>query len=777
MSSLKFKSDAAGGFTLSCNAFHLKSACKMPVIDKIRPEELKFSRPTAKSGTAGNSKGEVFASSAKSPLFSLERQFFISNDKKIFAAKLAIENTGPDSFKLSSLSPALVKGNNLKVADAALDKWKILRMSRHKNDVPGVYRPSVIDWDFIDAEFSSAGVKAGMGVADAGKKSTNELRIISEPCISIRRDGRNVPGLFIGVLGQTRHLSSISVKTAVDRKNLDELETICEFDNILVEKGDRRETHWIVFMQADDEMEALKSFADMLASEMKFKPSTRKKPNFFCSWQFYGEDLREADVKENLKSLKQNKIPIDAFLLDNGWMDNWGSYETNLKRFPHGMEYIADMIRKSGFEAGIWTCPFVVERTSPVVKQIPGLFARDSKGEMFPFACGREAYVVDPTSPYAEEYLTKLYTKLVKWGFTYHKLDFLRALIVEADKKSDIVFHDPKCTRAEAYRRGMTIIRKALKDCYLIACGGIYEGSIGLCDANRAGADVYGGWFAPERDPLKRKDEFRVKLTSHLRRIKQNVFRNYMNKFWHSDPDALMLRRRTEPFRGDMVHYKLSEGHFTDEEAFTCVVNHYLGGGLSCFSDRIEELPKDRMRMLRHVSPQIAPPAKVIDTDASECPSLFFTELSPASRTLGTIRTIAAGNWEDFPVKKRIYLKEFPLGGKGRRYSLYEFRTRKFLGIKKSSDILEIEIPPHGMRLIRLAEFTGKPVILGTDMHLSGGGCELADVKIKKDSIQGKTVSRWNFPVSIKALFPSNGKYMISEVTVKPGRSFKISCN
>ncbi len=766
----------AGNFTVSCSAFRLETEIKVPVISPDSREKLIFSRRSSKAGTVGGIKGKITSSIAKTGRYSLERQCFISSDRKLFATRLAIINTGKEPFRLSSLSPVLVKGNNLKIAGAGIDKWRILRMSRHKNDVPGVYRPSVIDWDFVDAEFSSAGVKAGMGVADAGKKSNNELRIISEPLISIRKSRAADHGMFIAILGQTRHLSSIAVKTTECRKKLDELEAICEFDNILVEKGDRRETHWVMIRHVDDDMSTMKSFAEMLAAEMKFSPEEKKKPNFFCSWQFYGEDLREKDVLENLKVLKKEKIPIDAFLLDNGWMDNWGSYETNFKRFPHGMKFIAKKIRAAGFEAGIWTCPFVVEENSPVVKKMPGLFAKDSKGNLFPFACGRKAYVVDPTSPYAEKYLTGLYKKLVSWGFTYHKLDFLRALIVEADKKSDIVFHDPKCTRAEAYRRGMTIIRKALKGCYLIACGGIYEGSIGLCDANRAGADVYGGWFAPEKDPEKRKDEFRVKLTSHLRRIKQNVFRNYMNRFWHTDPDALMLRRRTEPFRGDMLHYKLSEGHFTDEEAFTCVVNHYLGGGLTCFSDRMEELPKDRLALLRHVSPQIAPPAKVIDVDSSECPTVFYTELAPDCRTLGTIRTIAVGNWTDTVVKRKISLKDIPLGGK-KTFALYEFRTKEFLGLRKSTESFEIKVPAHGMRLIRLSEYSKKPVILGTDMHLSGGGCELADLKIGKESIGGRTVSRWNYPIIIKALFTVKGKLKVSEITVKPGHSFKITSN
>ena len=119
-----------------------------------------------------------------------------------------------------------------------------------------------------------------------------------------------------------------------------------------------------------------------------------------------------------------------------------------------------------------------------------------------------------------------------------------------------------------------------------------------------------------------------------------------------------MLRRRTEPFRIHQVekHNWLSDGQFTDEEAFSLVTKQYLTGGNTNMTDRLAELPEDRRALLRHIMPAFAPPARILDLDRPNCPTLALTSVEPSCETLGAWRTLSVSNWDDAPVTRNISL-------------------------------------------------------------------------------------------------------------------------
>jgi len=130
--------------------------------------------------------------------------------------------------------------------------------------------------------------------------------------------------------------------------------------------------------------------------------------------------------------------------------------------------------------------------------------------------------------------------------------------------------------------------------------------------------------------------------------------------------------------------------------------------------------------------------------------------------------TLAVCNWDDEPALRTLTLERAELPGGG-KYAVFEFHDRKFLGIKSVGDPIELEIPTHGTRVLRIAPWTGKPMVIGTDLHLSGGGCELSQVRFDGDALLGRIVTPWDCPVTVYAAFPDGQQVRVVSTTVEPG--------
>ena len=696
--------------------------------------------------------GKIYTEQASTEQFNVYRDMFVSDDGKMTATRIKLENSASPTFQLEQIIPlSIIDNGDFIAAEADFIAWHILRSARNKNDTPGGFRPGINDSDFENAIFNSGEIPAGMGVSDddLNKHSNTDMLVVSEPSIYIKNQhNMALPGLFLGVLGQHKHLSQLVL---VGGKNLQRFEVICEFDAVEVAQGEIRETHWVLFKEEADYNLAIGDFNKMLSEYYNFTKTKQPVPALYCTWYFYGPNFTEADLDENLNELQKNKIPFDVFLLDDGWSDLFGSWQAG-ECFPSGMAKAAEKIKHAGYKPGIWTCPFVVMADAPIVKEHPELIAKDRQGNPYPFPYqGAACYTVDPTSPYAPTYFNDLYQRLRNWGFTVHKFDFLRSLLTT----DQIVFHDKKFNRAQAYRLGMELVRKAIgSESYILACGGLFEASIGLVDGMRIGTDTRGFWRQPE----------------YLNTCKQNIMRSNTNVFWHTDPDAAMLRLRAEPFRGDESALGLiSLGSHTDEEAFTMIVNQYIGGGMMCFSERFAELQPARRDMFRHVIPACFPDSKILDMFNPGCPTSFLSHIKPICAALDAWWNLALINWRQETATRQIKLADLNLPT-SESYVIFEFKEQKLLGVFTLEDTIELEIPEHGTRVLRITPWDKKtPIIIGTDMHLTGGGVEITQAIIDKTSISGTIQTAWHYPTRITAIFPDGDQPSVKTTEVLEG--------
>jgi Glycosyl hydrolases family 31 TIM-barrel domain len=679
-----------------------------------------------------------------------------------YSVSLSFINNSPDAVCLETMTALDMKDFVDSVLPDISD-MQVFRLSRQKNDIPGIFSPAKQDASMEDALFSSAEIKAGGGIGweDFGSDKELPRQFEADPAM-IFMDSDNGMALLVGFTGQTRHLNRISLVSNDARDQIIELQATALFDGVTVAPGESRESHELLLLYGTDLQDLLEQYAGIIAEKHGFdQPDSQKKLSVFCTWYFYGADFHEGDLDENLAALKQNKVPFDVFQIDHCWMENFGDFEPNLERFPNGMKSVAKKLRDAGFIPGIWTCPFVMEQQSEVAKKYPDIILRDRDGNPCLFNCqAGPCYTLDPFAPNAEKYIIELFQRLRSWGYDYHKLDFLRAVFIH----DNAVYCDPSKNRAEAYRKALELVRQGLgDDAILVTCGGLFEGSVGLSDINRSGADVQGHW--------KHGDK---RLASYTIRIKQILARNFYNRFWHCDPDALQLRRRTESFRGNEKKKHLAMGLLNDEEAFSTVVYQFINGGIACASEKLMDIDEDRRLMYKYVMPQYAGPAQWLDWQGY-LPEEMVTNFDNPDNGLDPYKVLTIANWSDDPVVKTVKLSDVPQLNNSTT-AVFEFKEQKFYGLCGADDAIKVELPPHSCRVFRLSKWSGeKVVLLGTDLNLAMG-MELDKVRCRKDFIAGSSNTPWDLPFTVTVAFPAaNGECVVRKAQMSTQqKNFKL---
>lgn len=767
---ISIEPESNGGYAFSCERFHLRADS---ISVKISGENLNVFnfRPLEKYAyNLGGANGTVTADVSRNDKVEIKRELFVADDNRMSALRFIVKNIGQEKISLDSLNPIEVNDEkSFTVAGAKMEKWKTLRYPFHKSDIPSYFKPTVVNKDFEDAVFSCIHAVPGQGVVY--NSCNSESRTISSGPILIIRDAEreDMPGLMLCATGIEKHFFEMYLTTTEDRANLNAFKIKCDFDGITLEPGKSADMHWLLIATGNTESELLKIYTETVSEIYNLEPVPLQPPTVYCSWYFYTLNFNEQYLLEELAAITERNVPIDVFQIDDGWMDSYGMFEPDPVKFPNGMKAAADQIKKHGMRPGIWACPFVVEVDSPILKKYPDLMQRDAGGNPIIYDTSlNNCYVLDPTVPSAIEYLRELLTKLKSWGYTYFKLDWLRA-IYEFDS---VRFRDPSVNRARAYSIAMKAIREILgPDCYICACGGLSDpGNFGTINALRTCKDVRGIWRGPEE----------IGKSGALVHIKQNILRNYINRFYHSDPDGTQIRIREKRFfenERKCVGVYQSEGHYTDEEAFTIVAQQHICGGMVMISERFPELQETRLDLLKAIAPSCGVnPAEILDFDNPDCPSIFLSKVKPKCSELGEWWLLSVSNWEDDTQAKTVALEHEMIPAEAKRFAVFEFYSQRFMGVFNYKDTIELSVPAHGTRSLRIIPWDGEsPNVLGTNSHITGGGYEITEFKREKNEVSGRVSTPWRCPVTITVGFPDADGVKIVKRTIDHNERFSIN--
>ncbi len=299
----------------------------------------------------------------------------------------------------------------------------------------------------------------------------------------------------------------------------------------------------LLLFDGDDVEDSLRRWSRLVAAASPLPPRTPPRITGWCSWYNHYAMIDEATIRRELASCVSfrdtHRVPLDVFLIDDGFTPEMGDWLETKPQFPRGMKPLLAEIVDAGFTPGLWIAPFIAGNRSKLFATHPDWMAQDASGgpllamhfygEFRWHKRSEEYYVLDITHPDAAAYIGHVFRTWARdWGARYFKTDFMYYPMEHGPDTA--VWHEKGLSRVAIWRRMATIIRENIGDALWLGCGCPLWASIGYVDAVRIGRDVGVVWKGEYSNEMMRNDLSTRSPASGV--------------LWQADPDCLLLRER-----------------------------------------------------------------------------------------------------------------------------------------------------------------------------------------------------------------------------------------
>lgn len=326
----------------------------------------------------------------------------------------------------------------------------------------------------------------------------------------------------------------------------------------------------------------LEEFGVNLGKKYKVKPFEEEVPTGWCSWYYYYTNISEAIILSNLYEIKNRKLPFEFFQIDDGYQHEIGDWTVVNDKFPRGVRFLAEEIKKQDLKPGIWLAPFLVRKKSSFFTLYPEAVLKDAKGDPVPAIWNPlwgfdYTYTLDVTHPKAIDFLENLFKTFTRdYGYNYLKLDFLFSASLPG------LPYNKRLTPSERYRQALELIRKVVgKNTFLLGCGAPLIPSIGIFDGMRIGCDVTPFWY-PE---IKRRLLSDKHALSTEKGLINTITRSFMHRnWWLNDPDCLIVRKE--------------KNKMNPAQTILMATVMAMSGGILLVSDNLVTIEQDRIEIL-----------------------------------------------------------------------------------------------------------------------------------------------------------------------------------
>ena len=461
-------------------------------------------------------------------------------------------------------------------------------------------------------------------------------------------------------------------------------------------------------------------------------------PSGWCTWYYYYNRINEAEVRRNTDWIAEHLKDFGAQVvqIDDGWQGaggrdggrDWTS--VNPQRFPGGMARLAGYIKSRGLTPGLWLAPHG-QSNPAVVTNTPGVFLLkpDATSASDTWE-GR--FLVDPSAPESQKYLTDLFTRLRDWGFDYFKIDGQPIVVDEYESKRQFMRH-PIEDASTAYRRTLEAVRAAIgPDRYLLGCWGTPLQGAGVLNGSRTGGDVVLGWGG-----------FLVALRPTME------YYYLHNIVWYSDPDVILVR---PPLTLDQAR------------AWTTLAG--LTGQALLSSDRLTDLSDDRVELLRRIYPaaDIRPLDLFPSTRNKRIWDLKVNHLGRNYDVVGVFNFRADQS-------ESTLLRWAELGiPTNRPVHVFDFWSREYLGAWSAG--MAVDVSPSSCRVLTLLPDSGKIALISTSRHITQGWIDLSALKPNAagDSYSGTSRVVKDDPYELRFVFPRGTNCVVKHASARAGR-------
>lgn len=456
------------------------------------------------------------------------------------------------------------------------------------------------------------------------------------------------------------------------------------------------------------------------------KNTTFKKPPVgWMTWYAVKFNACEKAVLDNTKWLSEN---LKKYGADSVWVD-WEWYHKDMKgvrddgcdvfhpdpeKYPNGLKYVADEIRKEGLIPCLWMGVCTDPGENDFIKEHPEAVLVRQK-----VWCGQ--YFFDFTHPeFLNNFLPRALGQVSEWGYEAVKMDTLPNgfLLNETNR---LKAYDPSLTTRDAYRNMLKKCREILgPDRYMLSCSGIGDAVIlwpcDIFEAVRIGDDVF-SW------------ESFVKYAVN-RAARYYPFHNVM---FFNDADNLIVR---EEFN-------------TVEQAKSRAAFISLLGLPVTLGDNLPELSEERAELLRRSIPALDISSGFVNRFIPD--DVVSTCLSVNTRD-NSYYVVSVFNTSDSEKCVTIPLSDF-----GIEYSkslAFEYFSHTF----EKTDTISAILAPYETKVFALREDKGVPTIVSTSRHITQGALELEEIVYDKEKLSFVAELVENDPYTVSVYIPENYK-------------------
>lgn len=518
---------------------------------------------------------------------------------------------------------------------------------------------------------------------------------LSTPWMAALSHARGPETLLIGWESAFSGLGEVAVR----RRAPTILEARQSFDFRLLDQGETLTGDPLLLLLGSQGDGLLDGYTQAVATRMKARVPAGPVPTGWCSWYYYYTDISEKTLAGNIAELARRKdtLPLTCIQLDDGYQTAVGDWLSVNQKFPGGLEAVAHTIREAGYVAGLWTAPFMIQRSSLIFRSHPDWLIRNADGRLMDFGyhpiwgvTGGQVYCLDPTHPEVQAHLRMVYTSLREQGFTYFKIDFLNAGLqagLRADRTRSSV---------EAFRLGLSIIREAIgEDAFLLGCGAPLLPCVGIVDAMRISSDVKEAWDDPvlgfisngNGHPAAELAILNTMTRAHLHGV-----------WWLNDPDCLLVRDTRSTLK------------VVEIQTLLTVLS--LSGGMLLLSDDLTRLKAERLSLAELAFPALGTPARCLGVLEEARPRLFVRAQTSA---WGPEALLASINW-GAQVEDRT-LGPVQVGLPAGSYHAYEYWSDhwRLLG---PGERFPLTLDPHECGLLLFRPARPHPQLISLTHHL-----------------------------------------------------------
>ena len=521
--------------------------------------------------------------------------------------------------------------------------------------------------------------------------------------------------------------------------------------------------------QFDDCLDGLEAYADEIACQydIQLKPQI----SGYCTW--YSNKFGGAGTEESTKAFAdaafEKLVPfgMSYFQIDDQWQlgqrkngpgKNFTTHNPN-GPYPSGMKPTAEYLNSKGLRAGIWFMPFSGNWDDPYYADKQDWFVKSaidypapgekntrrfsginqSKGAPYETFWGGTS--LDMTDKNVEKYVHDEVDQIAnKWGYKYFKYDGMwtamacEQLYVNDEYFPDDlglqIFDDMSKTNVQIYRKGLKMVRAAAgDDVFILGCNVSQNmrtmgASYGLVDAMRIGPDNGSNWNGICAGPVRGTARY-----------------FYNGRVWYNDPDPVYVR--------DSI--PLSHAQLITSWAA-------VSGQLFAFSDWLPELSEERVNVLqRTIAPARLYTARPLDLFQSKLANIWKVT---KDRSAGSNCQAVFGlfNWDaNNPMTIDKTFEQLGLDPAA-TYVGFDFWANAFVPPFKQR--LTCEIPGGSCRILSLVKLEDKPVLVGTNRHVTSPLFEVENVRwdAEKLVLSGTSAVVANDPYELRIIAPKGLK-------------------